>query len=201
MQLVTLFRFVEVLVDVSSSATLNFLTDLPGDALSVRGTATIPATTARHPYRLTLNGTAKGKIYQVSITPVGSSIVRLYSGRVWAKVLGPTPTPWQWYTIPVLETPVDWIPMKLPIPETSDQWQSMKLPIPPTPDDWTAVKLPIPETSDAWQEMKLPIPQTSDAWQEMKLPIPPTPDDFQPVPLPVKPTPVVPEWIQVPVDQ
>lgn len=187
MTLVTLFRFVEVLVDAPGGASLSFLTDLPGDALAARATVDIPATTGRHPYRMSVLGAVKGKLYQVSITPTGSSAVRVYAAKIYARVLGPQPTAWAWYPIPVLETPVEWQAIKLPIPETSDEWQPMKLPIPATSDDWQAVKLPIEPTGEEWQPVKLPIAPTSEDWSEMKLP--------------VKPTPVVPDWVEVQVDQ
>lgn len=176
MELITLFRFVEALLQVDGgSATLSFSTDLPGNLQTVKASAVIPATNGRHPYRLQLPGATKGKLYQVSIVPVGAAAVRIYAAKVFARVIGmntPTPSPWQWYAVPVLETPVEWQAVKLPIPATSDDWQEMKLPIPATPDDWQAVKLPIPETSDQWQEISLPV----------------------------KPTPVVPEWVNLPID-
>lgn len=187
MQLVTLFAHVEVLLDAPGGATLTFLTDLPGNAMASRGSATIPATTGRHPYRMTLQGSAKGKLYQVRILPVNGAVVRLYAVKVWARVLGPSPAPWAWYSVPVVETPVEWQAIKLPIELTSEEWQAVKLPIPVTPEDWSAVHLPIPATSEEWQAVKLPIE--------------PTPDQFEALPLPIKPTPVVPDWVQVQVDQ
>jgi hypothetical protein len=171
-ELVTLFRFLEVLVDAPAGAVLTFFTDLPGNAMSVRSAITIPATIGRHPYRLSLSGACKGKLYQVKIVPQTWNPVAIYAAKVYARVLGPAPTQWAWYTVPVMETSVEWQPVKLPIPQTSDEWQPVKLPIPQTSDDWQALKLPIPATSDEWT----------------------------PAPLPVKPTPVVPDWVQVQID-
>jgi hypothetical protein len=172
MELITLFRYLEVLVD-TTGCRVSFSTDLPGDVMTERASIIIPPTNGRHPYRISLTGATKGKLYQVTVVPIFVSTVIVYSARVYARVLGPAPTPWAWYAVPVLETPVEWQPIKLPIPVTSDDWQPIKLPIPVTSDDWQPVTLPIAPTSDMWTEM----------------------------PLPIKPTPVVPDWIQVPVDQ
>lgn len=172
MQLVTLFRFVEVLIDAPGGATLTFYTDLPGNAMASRSSVGIPATSGRHSFRLPLSGSVKGKLYQLKIVPNGGTIVSVYAAKVYARVLGPAAAPWQWYAVPVTETPVEWSAVKLPIPATSEDWQPVKLPIPATSDDWSALKLPIDPTSEQWAEMKLPV----------------------------KETPVVPEWVQVGVD-
>jgi hypothetical protein len=172
MQLITLFRFCEMEIDAPGGATIYFSTDLPGDAMTVRESMVIPPTNGRHPYRLSLTGATKGKLYQVKIVPIFMGTAAIYSGKVYARVLGPAATPWAWYTVPVMETPVEWQELKLPIPVTSDQWEELKL--------------PIPVTSDQWQSLNLPIPPTSDQWNEM--------------PLPVRPTPVIPDWVQVPID-
>ena len=230
MQYVCLFRFVEVLLDAPNGATLQFLTDLPGDALAVRRTVTIPATTGRHPYRVSLPGSTKGKLYQIKITPTNGFALRLYQASIYARLLGPQATPWTWHAVPGLfETPVDWQPIKLPIEPTSDawqqvklpieatpdawqqvklpieatpdEWQQVKLPIEATPDAWQQVKLPIEATPDAWSEVKLPIESTPDAWQQVKLPIENTPDAWSEMKLPVKETPVVPAWVPVQVDE
>jgi len=174
MELVTLFRFVEVLLDAPGGATLSFLTDLPGNALAVRGSASIPATTGRHPYRMPLPGWCKGKLYQIKVVPAAGSTMALYELKVYARVLGPQASMWAWHRVPgLIETAPDWQPIKLPIEATSDAWQQVKLPIETTPD--------------AWQQVKIPIEATGDAWNEMKLP--------------VKETPVVPVWVDVQVDE
>lgn len=188
MQYVCLFRFVEVLLDAPNGATLQFLTDMPGDALAVRRAVTIPATTGRHPVRVSLPGSTKGKLYQIKIAPTNGFTLRLYKAMVYARLLGTQASPWTWHPVPGLfETSPDWQPIKLPIEPTSDAWQQVKLPIEATPDAWQQVKLPIEATPDAWQQVKLPIEDTPDAWSEMKLP--------------VKETPVVPSWVPVQVDE
>ena len=216
MQYVCLFRFVEVLLDAPGGATLQFLTDLPGDVMMVRRDVVIPATTGRHPVRISLPGSTKGKLYQIKIAPTNGFTLRLYQATVYARLLGTQASPWSWHPVPGLfETPVDWVPIKLPIEPTSDAWQQVKLPIEPTSDAWQQVKLPIEATPDAWQQVKLPIEATPDEWQQVKLPIEATPDAWQQVKLPieatsdtwselklpVKETPVVPSWVPVQVDE
>jgi len=216
MELVTLFRFVEVLLDASAGATLIFLTDLPGNALAPRATVSIPPTTGRHPYRIALPGSCKGKLYQIKVLPVAPTALSLFELKIYARVLGPQASPWAWHRVPgLIETSPDWQPIKLPIEPTSDTWQQVKLPIEATPDAWQQVKLPIEVTPDEWQQVKLPIEGTPDAWQQVKLPIEATPDAWQPVKmpiegtsdvwnelkLPVKETPVVPVWVDVQVDE
>lgn len=173
MQLVTLFRFVEVLVDAPGGATLTFLTDLPGNAMASRSSVGIPATNGRHSFRLPLSGACKGKLYQVKVVPNGGTAAIVYAAKVYARVLGPMPTQWQWYAVPgVIETPVEWSAIKLPIEPTSESWVAKSLPIPPTPEEFAPVKLPIEPTGESWSELKLPV----------------------------KETPVVPDWLSVQVD-
>jgi hypothetical protein len=174
MQLVTLFKLVEVLIDSPAGCTLQFFTDMPGDALTVRVTDTIAATAGRHPHRMVLPGFVKGKLYQMKITPTGGVGMSIYSAKVYARPLGPPPAPWAWYSVPgIFATQDDWTAMKLPIEQTSDQYQALKLPVEVTPEEYTALKLPIDPTSETYSSMALPV----------------------------KPTPVVPEWVSVQVDQ
>lgn len=148
MQYVTLFKFVEILVDSpTGGATLVFETDLPGNTLNVRASVSIPPTLAgRHPFRVTLPGSTKGKLYRVTVDITAGNTARIYACKVYARILGPAPAPWAWYPVYVLDTPVEWTPMKLPIEQTSEEWQAMKLPIEPTSESWTEVKLPIAPT-------------------------------------------------------
>lgn len=170
---VTLFRFVEVTLDAPGGAAVAFSTDLPGYALAVRGSANVGATNGRHPYRLPLNGTVKGKLYKLSVVPAGVSAVRLYAARVYARVLGPAALPWAWYGVP--------------LPGTSDEWERIQIPVPATPEEW--------------QEAQIPVPPTPAEWSEVRLPVAATPEEWERVALPVKETPVVPEWVQVGVDR
>ena len=171
MELLTLFKYVEVLVDASKGCTLTFSTDLSGNAMTVKATVVLPATAGRHPYRITLPGWTKGKLFSLKITPNGQ--MAIYEAKVYARVLGPAPTAWAWYMVPVLPTPVEWQPVNLPIIPTSETWEERQLPIPPTGQDWSEQKLPIQPTSEDWSELKLPV----------------------------LPTPPIPSWVNVEVDQ
>jgi hypothetical protein len=160
---VAIFGLIELQLDATLGGQLYLSTDLPGNAMAVRETKTVPAT-ARRVVRFRLQGTTKGRLYSVKVSPAGGGIIRLYGGRIWARVL--PGAEWQWYALPIPETG-DWTPSKLPIPETGD---------------WTPAKLPIPETGD-WTPAKLPIPETGD-WTPAKLPIQPTPQNPEWVDIP-----------------
>jgi hypothetical protein len=201
MELVTLFRFVEVLVDAPFGATLTFSTDLPGNVMTQRASVAIPATAVRHPFRLSLPGSCKGKLYQVKLVPATWFPMRIYAAKVYARVLGPAASGWAWYTVPLPQTSSEWQPIELPIPQTPEAWQPVQLPIPRTAEEFQLVQLPIPQTPEAWQPVQFPIQQTPEEWQRVQFPIPRTADDWQAMQMPVKPTPVVPDWVQVMVDE
>jgi hypothetical protein len=153
---VAIFGLIDLHLEATTAGTLTLSTDLPGNALTVRETKTIPAT-GRRVLRFRLQGTTKGRLYSVKVVPSVGGVIRLYGGRIWARVL--PGTAWGWYEIP--------------IPATSEEWTPVKLPIPPV-GEWTAVKLPIPPVGE-WAPVKLPIPPTSEEWLPAKLPIKPTP--------------------------
>jgi hypothetical protein len=166
---VALFGLIDLELETTGAATLTLSTDLPSNGMTVKETKSIAAT-GRRVVRFRLRGTTKGRLYSVKVTPAFGAVLRLYGGRIWARVL--PNSEWAWYQIPIPETPVEWTPVKLPIPET--------------PQEWTAVKLPIPETPETWTPVKLPIP--------------PTPEEWTAVQLPIKPTPANPEWVELETD-
>jgi hypothetical protein len=153
MQRVAIFGLIDLEVESTAGGTLTLSTDLPGDAMALRETKAIPVTTTRRVVRFRLKGTTKGRLYSVKVS--GPGIIRLYAGKIWARVL--PGAEWAWYTIP--------------IPVTGD-WSATPLPIPPT-GEWTPAVLPIPRTAD-WNPAQLPIPPTAD-WTPAPLPIKPTP--------------------------
>jgi hypothetical protein len=175
---VALFGLIDVDLECTGTGTLKLKTDLPGNALAVRETKAIPAT-SRRVLRFRLQGATKGHIYTLNITPT-SGTMRIYGARIWARLL--PGDAWSWYVVPVIP---------------SSDWQAVPLPIPQT-GEWQARELPIPATSE-WMGRELPIPQTSE-WAPRELPIPPT-SDWNPQPLPIKPTPPNPEWVEIPIDQ
>jgi hypothetical protein len=155
---VKLFGAVELEYSSTSQGTLRVLSDVPGNAMTQRETATTPIASTRRQIRFRLSGTVKGHMLQLSWNP-GAGLSRLYRVRVWAREL-PTGA-WGWYPVYV--------------PETSDEWQPVQLPVPQTPEEWSAIQLPIPPTPDAWSAIDLPIPATSMEWTPMQLPVKPTP--------------------------
>jgi hypothetical protein len=163
---VALFGLLDLELDASLGGAVTLSTDLPGNALAVRETKPIPAT-LRRVVRFRLQGTTKGRLYSVRVTPNGGGAIRLYGGRIWARVL-PGPE-WQWYALPVPPTG-EWTPARLPIPEVGE-WTAAKLPIPPTPEEWTPAKLPIPPTSEEWTPEKLPIQPTpqNPSWVNLEI--------------------------------
>lgn len=177
---VAIFGLLDLELEATATGQVTLSTDLPGNAMAVKERKPIPVTTTRRVVRFRLQGTTKGRLYSIKVS--GAGIIRLYGGRIWARVL--PGQAWAWYTIPV--------------PPTSEEWQAVKLPIPGV-GEWQAAKLPIPEMGE-WQAAKLPIPGVGE-WQPVKLPIPPTSEDWQPVKLPIKPTPDNPEWVSLEIDQ
>jgi hypothetical protein len=155
MEHVAIFGLIELTVNASAGGTLTFSTDLPGDTMAVQQTIAIPITVGRRVTRLRMPGTVKGRLYSVKVTPTGAGIIKLYAGRIWARIL---PSP-QW----------EWIP--IPIPPTSEEWERVALPIPPTSEQWERVSLPIPPTSEQWERVSLPIKPTPANPEWVDIPI------------------------------
>jgi hypothetical protein len=152
---VALFGLIDLELDASLGGSLTLSTDLPGEAMAQRESKAIPVT-GRRVVRFRLKGSTKGRLYAVQVAPAGGGTMRLYGGRIWARVL--PGAEWAWYPIPIPPTS-EWQESKLPIPETSD-WAPLKLPIPPV-SDWAPLALPIPPTSE-WTPVKLPIKPTPE---------------------------------------
>ena len=175
-----IFGIIELHLEATAGGSLTLSTDLPGNAMAVRETKGIPVT-GRRILRFRLNGTTKGRLYSVKVSPTGSGIIRLYGGRIWARML--PGNQWSWYAIP--------------IPETSEEWSPVKLPIPPI-GEWEARPIPIPPMGE-WEARPLPIPGLGE-WEARQIPIPPT-SDWNPQQMPIKPTPANPEWVNLQVDE
>jgi hypothetical protein len=153
---VALFGIIELQYHATNGGTLTLSTDLPGDAMAVRETRTLPTTAgSRRVIRFRLSGNTKGRLYRVKVVPTGNGIIRLYAGRIWARLL-PSPQ-WQWYAIPIPETPEEWERVALPIPATGE-WERVALPIPPT-GDWERVQLPIKPTPPNPEWVDIPVDQ------------------------------------------
>ncbi len=156
MERVAIFGIIELQFEATAGGTLTLSTDLPGEAMTVRETRTIPSTSgsSRRVLRFRLAGTTKGRLYAVKVVPTGSGIVRLYGGRIWARIL-PDPQ-WAWFAIPIPPTSEEWEQRPLPIPATSESWERVSLPIPPT-GDWERVSLPIKPTPANPEWVDIPV--------------------------------------------
>lgn len=157
MEHVAIFGIIELNVDATAGGTLSLSTDLPGDSMAVRETKNIPVTTGRRVIRLRLKSTTKGRLYAVRVQPTGAGIIRLYAGRIWARIL--PGAEWAWFAIPIPETSEEWERRSLPIPATSEEWQRVQLPIPETPEAWERVALPIKPTPPNPEWVDIPVDQ------------------------------------------
>ena len=151
-----------------AGASVQFYTDLPGNAIAQRATFNFPAQSTRRTIKFRLASTTKGELYQVIVT--SSGVVILFEGWVFARAIGDN-TDWAW--------------IRLPIPPTADTFSQIKLPIPPTSDEWTQVKLPIAPTADDWTQVKLPIEPSADTFSAVKVPMHPTPELYEWLDVPV----------------
>jgi hypothetical protein len=153
---ITLFGIIELELESTGTGTLTLSTDLPGSAMAVRETKSVTAT-SRRPVRFRLQGTTKGHLYSVKLVPPVGGVIRLYGGRIWARVL--PGAQWDWYAIPMIATPEEWTPQALPIPPTPQEWTPQPLPIPPTPQEWTPQPLPIKPTPQNPEWVQIPVDQ------------------------------------------
>src|SRR4051812_18351007 len=135
---VAIFGIVELHLEATAGGSFLLSTDFPGNAIALRETKTI-STTRRRVLRFRLQGKTKGRLYSVKVVPTGSGVIRLYGGRIWARVL--PGAEWGWYQIPIPATSEEWTAQPLPIPGMGE-WEAKALPIPPV-GDWTPAKLPI----------------------------------------------------------
>jgi hypothetical protein len=140
MERVAIFGLLDLELEASGTGTVTLSTDLPGNAMAARETKPLPHTSTRRVVRFRLQGTSKGRLYSIKVKPDGGGIIRLYGGRIWARVL-PDPQ-WRWYAIPIPPTSEEWTAQPLPIPP-SGEWTAVKFPIEPTPANPVWVSLPI----------------------------------------------------------
>ena len=148
---VALFGTIDLELESTGTATLTLSTDCPGTAIALRETKTIPATITRRVVRFRLQGTTKGRLYSLRITPANGVIMRLYGARIWARVL--PAAEWQWYVVPMMAGSEEWTPVKLDIPPMGP-WEKRDLEIPKM-GQWEQVKLPIAPTAANPEWVKL----------------------------------------------
>lgn len=140
-----LFRAISVEYRAPAGATATVSTDLPGDAIALRATLTLPESAGRRVITLPFVSGLKGRIFKVRIS--GPGVVELYAASLYARRTGTIATDWQW--VPLHVAP-------------QQEWATIKLPITPTPDTFTALKLPIPPTPDTFSPLKLNIEPSSE---------------------------------------
>jgi hypothetical protein len=158
MERVAIFGIIELTLHCNGTGTLTLSTDLPSGNMEVRETKPIAITTqSRQVVRYRLQGTTKGHLYSVKVVPIGFNTIKLYGGRIWARLL-PNPE-WGWYPIPIPPTSEEWEARKLPIPPTSEEWEARPLPIPPTSEQWERVALPIKPTPPNPEWVDVPVDQ------------------------------------------
>jgi hypothetical protein len=142
---VFLAGIIELEYDAPAGATVLFYTDLPGNAIALRETLAVPASTTRRTAKFRLKGTTKGKLYRVKVTSTGRVI--LYGGRVYLRSLGLS-SEWAWFALPITASA-----------NTFTEW---KLPIEPTAEKYTEFKLPIEGTGEKYSEYKIPLHPTAE---------------------------------------
>lgn len=79
----------EVELDINNAvgtATLHVASDLPGNAMAVRETITIPLGTQRRIYKFPF-ATIEGLLWQVAVTASGANVFQLYGARVLMRVM------------------------------------------------------------------------------------------------------------------
>jgi hypothetical protein len=112
-----LFSGIRVESQPDGEILLDFLTDVPapetGTALTVAAEATIPATTDRQWYEKRLPSTTRGRLYRLTLTSAAAA--RIFSMLVRCKVLGESPSAWQWVPVPLTPTPDEWVWRELPL--------------------------------------------------------------------------------------
>lgn len=99
---VKLLREIEVVYS-GAGGTFTVSTDLPGNEIVARGTATFPAVTGEQSIKVRVDGFIKGRLYQAKFEPDGDS--RIEAIRFEIKMVGePNASPWQWLELPLVKT-------------------------------------------------------------------------------------------------
>lgn len=109
---VKLLKEIEIVYRSVNTTLLTLSTDLPGDAIATRFTATLPATSGERSVKIPspecpissgLMGIVKGRLYQLRLDPAVDC--RIEAIRFWMKMIGaPNATPWGWYDLPQEKT-------------------------------------------------------------------------------------------------
>jgi len=82
------FKDVVLGYEANGNVLIEWLTDLPGGAMAVRASKTVGTTSAeRKPAIMPLDG-VEGNFYKLRVTPQGTTVCKLFWGRVRLKVIG-----------------------------------------------------------------------------------------------------------------
>jgi hypothetical protein len=154
---VWLLKRVRLIINAPFGATFKLWTDMPGNTMTLRHTASITA--GLYQPELKLPGTIRAHLLQVEVS--SWSEVRLYGGSVLARALDGGD--WAWLPLPGL-------------PPQLVEWAAIALPIPTPPKSWAETALPIPTPAKTWAETALPLPPRDKGWQDKPIPMQPTPD-------------------------
>jgi len=111
---VKLAKEIEVVYSTLGTVAVTLSTDLPGNAIVARGTATFPPTIGEQSIKIPLSGLIKGRLYQLRLEP--SVDCRVEAIRLWMKMIGqPNATPWGWIDLPLQKTQdAEWVPLTFP---------------------------------------------------------------------------------------
>jgi len=111
---VKLVREAEVVYSTVGTVLMTLSTDLPGNAIVSRGTATFPATIGEQSIKVRMSGYVKGRLVQVKLNP--SVDCRVEAIRLRIKMIGePSATPWAWVELPLAKTQdAIWVPLSFP---------------------------------------------------------------------------------------
>lgn len=165
---VKLYRALKFHYAASAPLTVQFWTDLPGEAMALRDTLTLPAASTPRTAELLLVGERKGRLHRVRVLPQGRAT--LYAGHVYARKLGKEASGWAWHPLPIVPTSSGWTEVPLPIPQTPDGFSPVPLPIPQTPEGFGSVPLPIRGTPDEFSPLAVPMPASAEG-QWIQIPV------------------------------
>lgn len=99
---VKLLHEMEVIYE-GAGGLLTVRTDLPGNAISDRGTAILPPVTGEQSIKVRTSGLIKGRLYEIQFDPSGPT--RIEAIRLEIKIVGsPNATPWTWVPLPLIGT-------------------------------------------------------------------------------------------------
>lgn len=99
---VKLFHEMEVIY-AGAGGLISVRTNLPGNAITDRGTATLPTIVGEQSIKVRCKGNIKGRLYEIDFRPSGPTRIEVI--RLEIKVVGaPNASAWTWVTLPLIPT-------------------------------------------------------------------------------------------------